>query len=239
MSIRTRLIEYNDNGTLLEGFFACPDDASNLPCVLISHAWGGRDEFVCDKAKQLAALGYCAFALDMYGQGVFGHSKDENGALMMPFMEDRPLLQSRIGCALDVVQTLDEVDQNNIAAMGYCFGGLCVLDLARTRSDIKSVISFHGLLIPPGNTHENTVSASVLVLHGHDDPMVPPNQVLDLQTELSSAGADWQVHTYGGAVHAFTNPAADDPGFGTVYNASADNRSWQALINHLESVFAA
>ena len=203
MPISTRLVEYRHDDTVLEGFFAHPDSGNAHATILISHAWGGRDEFVCDKARKLAELGYNAFALDMYGKGVFGHSKEENGALMTPLVENRPLLQARIGCALDTVKALDEVDSSKIAAMGFCFGGLCVLDLARTRSDINTVISFHGILIPPGNTEGNAIDASVLVLHGHDDPMVPPQQVLDLQTELTAAGAEWQVHSYGHTVHAF------------------------------------
>ncbi|MEM7293869.1 MAG: dienelactone hydrolase family protein [Pseudomonadota bacterium] len=238
MPIATRLIEYHHGDTLLEGYFAAPEGESGLPCILISHAWGGRDEFVCEKARDLAELGYAAFALDMYGKGVFGNSKEENGALMTPFIEDRAHCQARLSCAMDTVQGLDEVDASKVAAMGYCFGGLCVLDIARTREDLCAAISFHGLLMAPGNTDGNTITASVLVLHGHDDPMVPPEQVLDFETEMSAAGADWQVHAYGNSVHAFTNPAAADPDFGTVYNAASDARSWQSLLNHLESTFS-
>ena len=238
MRITTRSIEYTHNGTLLEGYFACPEDASSLPAVLIAHAWGGRDEFVCEKARALAEAGYAAFALDMYGKGVLGNSKEENGALMTPFLEDRAYAQSRLSSAMETVRQLDEVAANQVAAMGYCFGGLCVLDLARTRPDLVSAISFHGLLIPPGNTDGNSISASVLVLHGHDDPMVPPEQVLAFESEMSEANADWQVHTYGHAMHSFTNPAAADPDFGTVYDATADTRSWQSLLNHLETTFS-
>ena len=170
MTIATRLVEYNHDDTLLEGYLAWDSKIDGPQAtVLISHAWGGRDEFACDKARQLAALGYAAFALDMYGKGVFGYGREENSALMQPLMQDRALLQARIGCALDAVHGLDEVEENRVAAMGYCFGGLCVLDLARTRSDINTVISIHGLLMAPGNTTGNDISASVLVLHGHDD----------------------------------------------------------------------
>jgi len=239
MAIATRLVEYTHDDTLLEGFLACDDLVDEPhPTVLIAHAWGGRDEFVCNKARQLAALGYTAFALDMYGKGVFGYSVEENSALMQPLMQDRALLQARIGCALDTVRGLDEVDKKQVAAMGYCFGGLCVLDLARTRSDIAAAVSIHGLLMAPGNTRGNDIGASVLVLHGHDDPMVPPEQVLALQTELTGAGADWQVHAYGNTMHAFSNPRADDADLGTVYNELADGRSWQALLNHLQRSFA-
>ena len=120
--------------------------------------------------------------------------------------------------------------------MGFCFGGLCVLDLARTGAELKGVISFHGLFMPPGNIQGKRIKAKVLALHGHDDSMVPVDSVLALQEELTEAGADWQVHSYGNTVHAFTNPQANDPNFGTVFNASADRRSWQTMQNFLDEI---
>lgn len=237
MSIQTRTIEYFDNDILLEGFLAYDEAMPQpLPAVLVSHAWGGRDEFACEKARKLAEMGYAGFALDMYGRGMLGSGPEENARLMQPFMDDRRLLQGRMTSALKAVRALKEVDGDRIAAMGFCFGGLCVLDLARTGADIRGVVSFHGLLIPPGNTRGNPIKAKVLVLHGHDDPMAPPEQVLALEKELTESGADWQVHVYGGTVHAFTNPRANDPSFGTVYKASADRRSWQNLQNFLAEV---
>ncbi|MFO1417671.1 MAG: dienelactone hydrolase family protein [Methylotetracoccus sp.] len=237
MTIRTTTVDYHHADTLLEGFFAYDDARGQpLPAVMIAHAWGGRDDFVCAKARRLAESGYAAFALDMYGKGVLGSGPDENARLMNPFMQDRALLQARIGAALEAVRTLPQVDPTRIAAMGFCFGGLCVLDLARTGADLRGVISFHGLFIPPGNTAGRRISAKVLALHGHDDPMVPPDHVAALATELTDAGADWQIHVYGGTVHAFTNPRANDPGFGTVYNAAADHRSWQSLQSFLAEV---
>ena len=133
MTIRAKSIEYVDGDTRLEGFLAYDEKANQpLPAVLIAHAWGGRDEFVCDKARDLAALGYAGFALDMYGKGVLGSGPDENAKLMQPFLNDRALLQQRITAALQTVHSLEQVDKIRIAAMGFCFGGLCVLDLART-----------------------------------------------------------------------------------------------------------
>jgi dienelactone hydrolase len=129
------------------------------------------------------------------------------------------------------------VDSKRVAAIGFCFGGLCVLDLARTGADLAGVASFHGLLNSPGNTQGKKIKAKVLVLHGNDDPMVPVEQVVALEKELTAAGADWQIHTYGHTVHAFTNPAANDPKFGTVYEPKADRRSWQSLRNFLEEIF--
>ena len=237
MALKTKNIEYFDGSTCLEGYFAYDDSHSTpMPGVLISHAWGGRGEFVCEKARKLAALGYAALALDMYGKGILGQGVDENANLMQPFMDDRELLQRRMILALDTIKHQNQVDENKVAAMGFCFGGLCVLDLARTGAELKGVISFHGLFMPPGNIQGKRIKAKVLALHGHDDSMVPVDSVLALQEELTEAGADWQVHSYGNTVHAFTNPQANDPNFGTVFNASADRRSWQTMQNFLDEI---
>jgi dienelactone hydrolase len=238
MAIVSNTVNYMDGDTLLEAFFAY-DDAidGRRPAVLINHAWGGRDEFVANKAVKLAELGYVGFALDMYGKGVLGSGPEENAKLMQPFIDDRALLQQRISAALSAVKLLPWVDDKKCAAIGFCFGGLCVLDLARTGADLKGVVSFHGLLGAPGNTEDQRIKAKILALHGHDDPMAPPEQVLAFEQEMTRAGADWQLHVYGNTMHAFTNPAANDPGFGTVYQADADRRSWKAMKNFLEEVF--
>jgi dienelactone hydrolase len=237
MAVTTQAIDYSHNDVQLEGFFAYDDKrAQPMPAVLISHAWGGRDEFVCNKARKLAELGYAAFALDMYGKGIIGSGPEENARLMNPFMNDRRLLQDRITAALETVRKLPQVDPKRIAAMGFCFGGLCVLDLARTGADLRGVVSFHGLFLPPGNTQGNKIKAKVLVLHGHDDPMAPPDQVASLARELTEAEADWQIHIYGNTLHAFTNPLANDRSFGTVYDETADRRSWESLRNFLAEV---
>ncbi|MGH8547403.1 MAG: dienelactone hydrolase family protein [Methylococcales bacterium] len=238
MALQSTTVEYFDQGTCLEGFLAY-DNAASMPLatVLIAHAWGGRDEFVRDKALKLAELGYAAFALDLYGKGVLGRSVPENSALMAPFMEDRGLLQRRMTAALETVRVQQPVDPENIAAMGFCFGGLCVLDLARTGADLRGVVSFHGLLGAPSNTRGNAITARVLVLHGHDDPMVPAEDIRLLQDELTRAGSDWQFHVYGNTMHAFTNPVANDPGFGTAYQPLADWRSWQTMRRFFEECF--
>ena len=239
MAIVSNTVNYLDGGTLLQAFFAYDDSfEERRPAVLISHAWGGRDEFVNDKAKQLAELGYVAFALDMYGQGVVGANPEENAALMQPFMEDRQLLQRRIHAALYAVTLLPWVDDSKIAAIGFCFGGLCVLDLARMGADVKAVVSFHGLLTLPEESGDKPVIAKVLALHGHDDPMATEEQLKAFTIEMTDLNVDWQLHSYGNTVHAFTNPKANDPVFGTVYNAIADKRAWQSMKNFLEEVFA-
>lgn len=232
-------IEYEHDGTLLEGFFAY-DDASKgpRPGILISHAWGGRGEFECDKARILAGMGYAAFALDLFGKGVLGSGPEENSKLIEPFLKDRAMLQSRMTRSLEAMCEQSAVDGNKVVAIGFCFGGLCVLDLARIGTDIRGVVSFHGLFAQPGNTGGTKIRAKVLVLHGHEDPMVPVDDVIALEKELTEAGADWQIHVYGNTMHAFTNPQANDPGFGAVYNADADRRSWQSLQNFLDEALA-
>ena len=236
--IQTRLIEYTHNGILLEGMLAYDNSSKGpRPGVLVSHAWGGRGEFECNKARALAELGYAGFALDLYGKGVLGSSPEENTKLMTPFLEDRSLLQSRLTLALETLQEQDEVDSKQCAAIGFCFGGLCVLDLARVGTDIRGVISFHGLFAPPGNTDGKQIKAKVLALHGNDDPMVPVDAVTALENELTAAGADWQIHVYGNTKHAFTNPEANAPDMGLMYNPDADRRSWRTMKNYLEEIF--
>lgn len=235
--IQERTIDYEHNGTVLEGFLAYDDAKPGpLPGVLISHAWAGREKFECDKARALAEQGYAGFALDLYGKGVIGSDAEENTRLMQPFLDDRVMLQSRLTTALSTFQAQPEVDANRIVAMGFCFGGLCVLDLARIGADVQGVASFHGLFVPPGNTTGNAIKAKVLVLHGHHDPMVPVEAVIGLEKELVEAGADWQIHVYGNAMHSFTNPEANDASFGTMYDADSDRRSWQTLLSFLGEV---
>lgn len=239
MAIHTKTIDYYDNEICLQGFLAYDDDQPlPAPGILIAHAWGGRNEFVCDKARKLAELGYAAFALDMYGKGVLGNSVEESAQLMQPFMDDRAMLQQRISVALQTLKQIEQVDAERIAAIGYCFGGLCVLDLARTGADLRGVISFHGLLHPADNLDGDgqRIRAKILVLHGHDDPMAAPDKVAALQSELTQAGVDWQLHSYGHTLHAFTNPIANDPDFGTVYQPIADRRSWQSALNFMTEI---
>ena len=240
MSLQSRLIEYRDGDTVLEGRIAFDDSIKGpRPGVLVSHAWGGRSDFEDGKADDLARLGYAAMALDLYGQGVRGSGPEENAALMQPFLDDRAMLQQRLLRSLATLREQDEVDAGKVAAIGFCFGGLCVLDIARTGEDLAGVVSFHGLFGAPGNTAGNRVRAKVLALHGWNDPMAPPDAVDGLASELTSMGADWQLHAYGNTMHAFTNPAANDADMGTVYNANADRRSWQAMTNFLDELFGA
>ncbi len=235
MGISTRFIEYTDNGQPLEGFLAWDDSVKGpLPGVLVSHAWAGRSQFECNKAVELAKLGFAAMALDLYGKGILGSGPDENTKLMQPFINDRLMMQTRMQIALNTLKSQVIVDSSRCGAIGFCFGGMCVLDLARSGADIQGVVSFHGLLQPPGNTEGNQIGANVLVLHGWEDPMVQPDIVVSLASELTQAGADWQIHGYGKTMHAFTNPEANDTNMGTVYNETADTRSWNSMHSFLE-----
>ena len=239
MTIQTKTINYQDGDVDLQGYLAWDDGVEGArPGIMISHAWAGRSDVENGKAEDLAKLGYVGFALDNFGKGVLGTSVEENSALIQPFLDDRAMLQNRLQISLDVMKKLDEVDPGRVAAIGFCFGGLCVLDLARTGADVNGVVSFHGLFGSPGNTADNKIKAKVLVLHGWDDPMATPDQVVTLAEELSGMGADWQIHGYGNTMHAFTNPDADDPDFGTVYQPDADRRSWNAMQNFLSEIFS-
>ena len=239
MSIQHRLVEYNDGDTLLEGYLAYDDKYQTpRPGIIIAHTWWGRSPLECRRADQLAELGYVGFALDMYGKGLLGTSPEENSRLMQPLMDNRAALQQRMAKALEVARVQPEVDADKMAVMGYCLGGLCALDLARTGADLKGAISFHGLFDAPDNIATPDFKASILCLDGHNDPMTTNDKVVALQKELTDAGADWQLHTYGNTLHGFTNPDANMPEMGIKYNAVADRRSWQALENFLAEVFS-
>jgi len=234
----TKTIDYQDGSPSLEGYLAYHDTGKPQPVVLVAHDWSGRREMACKGAERIADMGYAGFALDMYGKGIFGADGDaeKNGALMAPFAQDRVLLRRRITAALHAVRQLPQADATKVAAMGYCFGGMCVLELARSGADVQAVISIHGIFAS-GNVANANITAKVLCLHGHDDPMVPPEQVLAFETEMTQANVDWQVHVYGGTMHAFTNPKANNPGFGTVYKEIAANRAYRSIADFLREIF--
>ncbi len=240
MAIISNTINYLDDETLLEGFFAYDDSSKERkPAILIAHAWGGRNQFVEDKAIELAKLGYVAFALDMYGAGKTGNSIEENSRLMQPFIDDRACLQKRMNAALYAVKLLPWVDDKNIAAIGFCFGGLCVLDLARSGADIKGVVSFHGLLKPPTaqQIDQKTITAKMLILHGHEDPLTNPEELTHFYQEMNTKHVDWQLNHYSHTQHAFTNPDANDINLGLVYHPVNSERAWLAMKNFLTELF--
>lgn len=208
------------------------------PAVIVCHDWSGRNEFACQKAKLLAEMGYVGFALDMYGHAKTGSTNDEKMALMGPVVADRLFLRERLNAALESVTSMPEVDKHRVAVIGFCFGGLCALDFARSGADIKGVVSFHGLLGKPENIANNPIKAKVLALHGYDDPMAKPEQVNAFAQEMTEANVDWQIHMYGHVQHAFTNPSAHDTELGLIYNEVAARRSWLAMTNFLAEIFS-
>jgi dienelactone hydrolase len=237
--IRTKVVEYKQGDSTLEGFLAWDDAvAGKRPGVLVVHQWMGLTDYERMRAQQLAQLGYVAFAVDVYGKGVHPKNAGEAGSLAGKYKGDRALLRSRVTAGLDALRANEMVDAKKIAAIGYCFGGTTVLELARTGADVAGVVSFHGGLDAPDPADGKAIKARVLVLHGADDPFNQPKDVAAFQQEMRSGGVDWQMVYYGGAVHSFTQKeAGNDASKGAAYNAAADRRSWQALKNFLAEVF--
>lgn len=235
MSLHTAFFDYSYAGLIFEGYLTRPKHEKR-PLVLVFHAWGGQHEFERGVADQLAQKGFAALAVDLYGKGNRGRSPEENTALMSPLVSDRADLQARMAATLEMARGLEGVDATKMAAIGFCFGGLCVLDMARMGADINGVVSFHGLLRPADNIPAARPKASILALHGWDDPLATPEDVIAFSQEMTAAGADWQLHGYGDTVHAFTNPAANDRVSGNCYNARATRRAWAACDDFLKEV---
>jgi dienelactone hydrolase len=240
MAVTTTTFEYADADAICAGHLALPAaDGVRRPCVLIAHQWAGVSDHERERARTLAGLGYVGFALDVYGAGVRGDPMGDNSALMNPWVADRVALRNRLMAAVAAARAHPAVDPARIAMIGYCFGGLCVLDVARSgTADVRGVVSLHGVLAPTGLTGTLAIRASVLVLHGWADPMAPPDAVLALASELTAAGADWQLHAYGHAMHAFTAAGVDKAASGLKYDANAARRAWQATTAFLADVLA-
>ena len=234
--MNTQLVAYEVNGKKYEGLHVKPD-TENAPCILIAHTWAGRDDFVEGIATKLAEDGFNAFAIDMYGNGKTGESNEENQSMMQPLLDDRKNLSQIVVGAYNAAKKLEGIDDSNIAIMGYCFGGLVSLDLARSGVDLKGAVSFHGFLSGSKDLEDKKINAKLLVLHGHLDPMVGQDQIDSFSKEMNEKKVDWQLHSFGNAMHAFTNPDANDPSFGTVYSEDANKRSWKIFKDFLIEIF--
>ncbi len=208
------------------------------PTVLSFHAWDGRTPAHDRFAYRLAELGWTAFSVDLYGKGRVGTTTEECQALMNPLVGDRARLRSLLLAAVDAVAALPQVDAGRMAAIGFCFGGLCVLDLARAGAPLKGVASFHGLFIPPGLPSVTPIGPKVIAYHGWADPMAKPDSVVAFGEEFTEAGADWQLHGYGGALHAFMNEGANMPEMGILYDAKVAARAWHGMAGFLSEVLA-
>ncbi len=234
MTYQKTIVHYADEQQNYQGLLVQKAATQAKATIMISHTWEGRGEFVEQIAERLCDLGFQAFCIDMYGNGITEQHPAKCEALMKPLVENRELLKSRITLALDTIKKHADVNPNKIIAIGYCFGGLCVLDLARSGADVLGVVSFHGLLHAP-ELSSDEIKASILVLHGHDDPMVPVEQVNALKAELTKVKADWQIHAYGNTVHAFTNKNASMKNV-AFYNQLSDQRSWTSLLNFIDEL---
>jgi len=237
--LHTEVVEYRQGETTLEGYLAYEDSTQiRRPGIIVIHDWMGPNPYVHRRAEQLASLGYIAFAIDMYGQGVRPKDSKEAAALAGIYRADRQLMRARANAGLEVLIRHRLTDGLRIAAIGYCFGGGTALELARAGAEVAGVVSFHGNLDTPNPADAKNIKGKVLVLHGADDPFVPPQQVSAFQEEMRQAKVDWQMVIYGGAVHAFTNPGAgEDPTKGVAYNERADRRSWEAMKLFFSEIF--
>ncbi|MGE5172298.1 MAG: dienelactone hydrolase family protein [Betaproteobacteria bacterium] len=240
-AIRSQTVEYKQEDATLEGYLAYDDTIKGArPGVLVVHEWWGINDYIKKRTEQLAALGYVAFAADIYGKGIRAKTREEAMGLAGKFRSgnDRTLLRNRANAALDVLKKNPMADPKRIAAIGYCFGGTAALELARSGADVAGVVSFHGGLATPNPEDAKNIKAKVLVLTGADDPSVKPDQVMAFEDEMRKAGVDWYLVSYGNAVHGFTNPDnGTDNSRGAAYNEKADKRSWKAMKAFFREIF--
>ena len=237
--IRTSVVEYREGNTILEGYLAFDDEIKGpRPGVMVVHAWKGLGEQDKRRARELAELGYVAFAADIYGKGIRPKNNQEAAAQATIYRSNRQLMRDRANAGLRVLKRNRMVTFNQTAAIGYCFGGGVVLELARSGARVDGVVSFHGNLDTPDPEDAKNIRGKVLVLHGARDPLVPIEQVKGFIREMEMAKVDYQLVMYGDAVHSFSDPSAgNDPSTGVAYNARADRRSWQDLKTFFAEIF--
>lgn len=238
-AVKTKVIEYKQGNTVLEGYLAWDDTKTvKRPGILVVHEWTGLGPYVKRRAEMLARLGYVAFAADIYGKGIRPSTPAEAAKTAAIYKDDRPLMRARARAGLDILKTQKFVDPHRLAAIGYCFGGTVVLELARDGADVKGTVSFHGGLATPTPQDARNIKGKILALHGADDPYVKADEVAAFQDEMRKAGVDWQMNIYGGAVHGFTNPDnGTDNSKGAAYNEKADKRSWEAMKLFFTEIF--
>lgn len=235
----TRSVTYLDGDAVLEGYLAYDAAvAGERPGVLIAHQWKGLGDNEKSHAEMLARMGYVAFAVDIYGKGIRPETQPEAAALASKYKGDRELLRRRVAAGLEAIKRQDRVDPSRIAAIGYCFGGTAALELARSGAPVLGVVSFHGGLSSPKPEDAARIKGRVLALHGAEDPFVPPAEVAAFQEEMGNAKVDWQLISYGGAVHSFTDKnAGRDKAKGAAYDERADRRSWRHMRGFLAELF--
>ncbi len=241
--IKGEEVTYQAGDTTLEGYIAWDaNKAGPRPGVLVVHEWWGHNDYVRRRARMLAEEGYAAFALDMYGDGKQAAHPEDAKKFMMETLSSADIAKTRFSAALDLLKNHPKTEPTKIAAIGYCFGGAVVLQMARSGADLDGVASFHGNLSTESPAAPGVIKAKILVLHGADDPFVPKEQVDAFKEEMDAAGADYTFIAYPGAVHAFTNPAATETGkkfnMPLAYNEEADRKSWAELREFLRGLFS-
>ena len=237
--VETKTLAYQEGTTELEGWLAMPkNEVAKKAAVLIIHDWTGVQDYSKKRAEQLAGLGCVVLVADIYGKGIRPSNPKDSAAEAGKYKADRALFRARLLAGLEELKKQPNVDPNRIAAIGYCFGGTGVLELARAGAEVKGVVSFHGSLDSPVPADGRNIKTKVLILHGADDPYVPAEGIAAMTAEFNAAKVDWQMISYSGAVHSFTNKGAgDDASKGNAYNAFADARSWIHMRTFFDEVF--
>jgi dienelactone hydrolase len=239
--IQERTLSYSVDGVAHEGFLALPESASPehpVPGILVIHYWLGVTSETKSKVSALAKEGYAAFAVDVYGAPFHPKNREEAGALIGHYKQDRALFRRKLNAGLAILSALPEVDSKNLAASGYCFGGTGAVELARSGAPVKGVVSFHGGLDSPDPSMGKNIHCKVIAFHGADDPFVSASDLSAFESEMREHQVDWQLVKFGGVVHGFTNPeAGNDPSKGLAYDARADRRSWQGMKAFFEEIF--
>ena len=242
--METREHTYQAGSIACRGYFAYPTAVEKPPIVVIASTWEGMNKFAIDQAHELVNMGYGAFVADMFGDGKAASSREEAASLTLPLFENRALLRERIIAAYNEAKKMEECDTSKIAAIGFCFGGLTVLELLKSGTILDGVASFHGVLGSELMGHKanlektaDQIHSTLLILHGYKDPLVPMTDLLALQKEMSEKNVDWQTHIYGTAAHSFTNPDAHDESSGMYFDKLACKRSMKTLHNYLKEIF--
>jgi dienelactone hydrolase len=240
--IKGKEVTYRSGTTVMKGYLAYDKNIKGKrPGVLVVHEWWGHNEYVRKRARMLAEMGYAALAVDMYGDGKQAMHPDDAGKFSSELMKNFDVAKARFAAAMDFLKKQRIADPGRIAAIGYCFGGGVVLNMARQGVDLKGVASFHGSLAAVKPAQPGEVKAKILVLHGADDKFTTPEQIEAFKKEMKDAGADFQFISYPGAIHSFTNPDADayakKYNLPLGYNAEADKKSWEELRKFLEQIF--
>lgn len=237
-------INYQADGQNFKGFLATEDQSKKRPAILIIPYWRGIDALAIETAKRMARHGYVGVAVDYYGQGKAAQTDDEAAALMSPLFMNREVVQKRLLAAFNAVKTHPSVEESQIGAMGFCFGGLCAIELLRSGAPLKGVVAFHAVLTNRLDDNEArtvpiapAIHGSLLILHGHEDPLVSLEDILAIQKEMSEANVDWQMHIFSHTSHAFTNPHAQDKDKGLMFNQTSNERAWILADNFYSEIF--